>query len=110
MAANSEFVEYVVDALTGFDFVEPRRMFGGYGLFCDEVMFAIVVDDVLYVRVDAVTDGDFDDEVSPRFSYMRAGRPCKLPYRQIPDAAMDNREALCRYAELGREAAIRKAK
>ena len=27
MAANSEFVEYVVDALTGFDFVEPRRMF-----------------------------------------------------------------------------------
>lgn len=110
MASRSEFVEYVVDALADFNFVEPRRMFGGYGLFVDEVMIAIVVDDVLYVRVDAVTDGQFDDELSPRFSYMRAGKPCQLPYRQAPDIAMDNRQELCRLAELGLEAARRKAK
>ena len=110
MASNSEFVEYVVDAMADFDCVEPKRMFGAYGLFCDEVMIAIVDEDVLYVRVDAVTDGQFDDELSPRFSYMRAGRECFLPYRQVPDSAMDNRQELCRLAALALEAAHRKAK
>jgi DNA transformation protein len=26
-----------------------RRMFGGFGLYCDGVMFALIADDVLYL-------------------------------------------------------------
>ena len=48
--AFKEFLEELFAPIGG---VTVRRMFGGLGIFKDGVMFALVVDDVLYLKADA---------------------------------------------------------
>lgn len=35
--------------------VKSRSMFGGFGIFVDETMFALVVNDTLHIRADDAT-------------------------------------------------------
>ena len=46
MATNSEFSRYLEDQFREFDGVDIRRMFGGSGLYRDDVMFWLVASDV----------------------------------------------------------------
>jgi len=52
MAVSDEFVEYVVEQLSRWGEVSIRRMFGGAGLYREGTMFAVVADDVAYLKVD----------------------------------------------------------
>ena len=72
MAASDEFVDYVVEQLSGWGEVSVRRMFGGAGLYREGTMFAVVADDVAYLKVD---DSNRDD-------FLRAG---SAPFEPYPD-------------------------
>jgi len=48
MTATADFADYAVELLGAAGRVAARRMFGGYGLYCDGVMFALIADDVPY--------------------------------------------------------------
>ena len=54
MTATADFADYAVELLGAAGRVAARRMFGGYGLYCDGVMFALIADDVLYLKADDV--------------------------------------------------------
>ena len=55
----SEFVTHVVDMLEPLGPVSARRMFGGYGIYLDGMMFALVADDILYLKVDGESRSEF---------------------------------------------------
>jgi len=42
----SDFVEYVLEPLAPLKNVRARKMFGGYGIYQESVMFGLVADDV----------------------------------------------------------------
>ncbi len=42
--AQREFVDYLLDLMRTIGPVSARPMFGGYGIFLDGLMFALVVD------------------------------------------------------------------
>ncbi len=44
MAVSDEFVDYVVEQLSGWGEVSVRRMFGGAGLYREGIMFAVVAE------------------------------------------------------------------
>ncbi len=46
MATNSEFSRYLEDQFREFDGVDICQMFGGSGLYRDDVMFWLVASDV----------------------------------------------------------------
>ncbi len=48
-------------------------MFGSTGLFCHGVMFGLVKQDTLFLRVDAGNRAAYDAEEAPAFTYRRAG-------------------------------------
>ena len=52
MVARNEFVEYTLELLADLGAVRARSMFGGYGLYLDDLMFGIIADDVVYFKVD----------------------------------------------------------
>ncbi|WP_207481375.1 TfoX/Sxy family protein [Arenibaculum pallidiluteum] len=85
--------------------VTARRMFGGWGLRCGGLFFAIVSDDVLYLKADDVTRARFEAEGLEPFRPM-ADRPA-LPYYPPPDDALEDPEALLPWARLAVEAARR---
>ncbi len=59
MPVSPNFLEFVLDQLSGVGAVRSRRMFGGIGLYCDDLFFGIVDDDIVYFKVDDSNRGDY---------------------------------------------------
>lgn len=51
MASKPEFVQYVVEQLSGAGTITDRKMFGEYGLYCGGKLFALVCDDQLFIKI-----------------------------------------------------------
>jgi len=74
LRVTHSFKRFVLDQLEELGDVVPRAMFGGVGLYHRDVFFGIVAGDVLYLKVDDTTRGDYE----------RAGMG---PFRPYPDRA-----------------------
>jgi len=57
----SEYVEYLKEVFESFGSVQPRRMFGGYGVFHKGLMFALVSDETLYLKADETNSRYFTE-------------------------------------------------
>ena len=51
MTASAKFADLLRDELSPLGSVTTRAMFGRTGVFCEGVMFAMVTENVLYLRV-----------------------------------------------------------
>ena len=51
MASHPDFVDYVAEQLREAGTIRSRKMFGEYGLYCDDVSFAVICDDQFFVKV-----------------------------------------------------------
>ena len=107
MSVSREFIDWVQELLAPLGQVVPRRMFGGYGLFLDGLMFAIVVDDVVWFKTDAQNRERFVALGQPPFTYQRSGKPARLHFYRAPDDAFDAPHALMPWARSAFEAALR---
>ena len=61
MASHKDFVEYVAEQLREAGTIRSRKMFGEYGLYCDEVFFAVICDDQLFIKVTPQGEAAFPD-------------------------------------------------
>ena len=61
MVASTEFANFLRDELAPLGYVTTRRMFGKTGVFCEEVMFGMVTENILYLRVDSQNRATFKD-------------------------------------------------
>ena len=114
MARESEFVAHVRDLLMPFgdgaEGVRFRSMFGGFGVFLGDTMFALIADDELYFKVDDQTVADFDEAGSEPFSYARGEKKFQMSYYMAPDGALEDAEAVQPWAERAIGAARRNRK
>ncbi len=60
MPVSDEYLQFVVDQLDELGEVRAGKAFGQAVLFCDEVPFAYVIDDVLYFKVDDGSRPDYE--------------------------------------------------
>ena len=108
MAAGAEFIEFIKDQMSGFGPVSVRRMFGGAGVSFHGVTFAIIVDETLYLKEDALNAPDFDAESLERFSYAaKGGKRIEMRYRRAPPRLMDDRDEMTLWCRKSYEAALR---
>ena len=105
----SQFVESLHEVFERMGRIEPRRMFGGHGIYHDGRMFALVVNDTLYLKADADTLAEFEKRGLPAFGYEREGRRTEMSYRQAPEEIFEDREEAMRWGRLAWEAALRAA-
>jgi DNA transformation protein and related proteins len=99
MTASDGFIEFVKDQLEALAPIAVRRMFGGAGIFCDGVMFALIVDDTLYFKADDSNRGDFEAEGLAPFSYeTRNGRNTIMSYWRCPDRLFDDPDEMAAWA------------
>jgi DNA transformation protein len=107
MKSTGEFAAYAVELLGTVGRVAARRMFGGYGVYCDGVMFALIADDVLYLKADAESRAAFERAGSEPFVYAARGRRTTMAYWRAPDEAMESRELAAPWARTALAAALR---
>ena len=103
----SQFVENLHEVFAAFGAVTARRMFGGYGVFHEGLMFGLVADDVLYLKVDDTSVGAFQRLGLTPFVYEQAGKRSAMSYYLAPEAVFDDPQEARRWAVVAFEAAQR---
>ena len=105
--------EFINDLFAPFGPVTVRRMFGGAGIYREGLMFALVFDGAIFLKVDDASIPDFEREGSRPFVYTRAKSPGKIgraspSYWRLPERLYDDPEDLARWAERALAIARRK--
>jgi DNA transformation protein and related proteins len=92
---------FIRELFAQFSPVTIRRMFSGTGLFCDGVMFGLVVRDVVYLKVDEASIPNFEREGSQPFTYTRSNRIGRvaLSYWRLPERLYDDPDELAVWAK-----------
>lgn len=94
MSRTSEFVDFLLERMTesGYDplTIQARAMFGGFGIYHEGIMFALVADDELYLKTGDNNAGDFEAASLPRFRYQRQGKEFEMSYSAAPVEIYDD--------------------
>jgi len=106
----SEYVEYLKEVFNEFGYVEPRRMFGGHGIFYKGLMFALVADHTLYLKADETNSQHFTERELEQFSYEKQGKAFKMSYYMAPEDIFDDPEEAKVWADRSYAAAVRSNK
>lgn len=88
--------------------VRSRRMFGGFGLYLDDLIFALIAFDQLYLKSDTITHAQFEAAGCQPFQYERKGQAvASLGYFRPPEEAMESAALMRPWAQLALGAALR---
>lgn len=110
MAADAAFAAHCLELLASLGRPQARRMFGGQGLFVEALMVGLIIDERLYLKVDATARPAFEATGSAPFGYdTRSGRRVLTSYWSAPDEAMDSPGAMQPWARLALASALRAA-
>lgn len=106
MPVSREFRDFVLEQLAVLNNVRARAMFGGVGIYADDVFFAIIADDVLYFKVDDRSWEDFEAAGRKPFKPFR-DRPSAMAYYELPEDVLEDPEQLLVWSRNAIEAARR---
>jgi len=100
-----EFASYIADQLERSGSARFKKMFGGFGIYIDEIFCAIVSSsNRFYLRVGADNISDFESMGMPQFlGRIGAG----MPYYEVPEHVLEDVEALETWVRKAKDAAIR---
>ncbi|MFZ8768236.1 TfoX/Sxy family DNA transformation protein [Vibrio harveyi] len=90
--------------------IKSRSMFGGFGLFADETMFALVVNNQLHIRANQQTSSDFETQGLKPYVYKKRGFPVVTKYYAISDDLWDTTDRLIEVAKQSLETAKQEKK
>jgi DNA transformation protein len=106
----SEFVDNLGEVFALFGTVRAKRMFGGYGLYHDDLMFGLVADEVLYLKADEWSSHAFSELGLPQFEYAKGGKKIKVSYYMVPEEIFADPGLAKEWAARAFEAALRARK
>jgi DNA transformation protein len=105
--SSDRFVAHCLDLLAPIGAAHSRRMFGGHGLYIDDLFVAIVAFEQLYLKVDADSKPHFEAEGCAPFVYQASGRNVSLGYFSAPAQAIESPALMQPWARLALAAAVR---
>jgi DNA transformation protein len=101
--AQDGFHEFVRELLAGLGPVAIKRMFGGAGVYLDGVMFGLIAEEALHLKVDDALKRDLGAEGSGPFIWLpangpKAGQAVEMGYWRLPESALDDPDEAVRWA------------
>lgn len=102
----SQFVETVIQHLSPFGSITARKMFGGYGVYKDGVIIALIADDIIYLKASPETEPYFELFGSKPFVYEGKNRPVKMSYWEVVPQVWDSHALLHKWVTLAYETSI----
>jgi len=108
MSVTPSYRHFVLEQLarvaTG---VRDKAMFGGVGLYSEELFFGLIADDRLYFKVDDTNRPDFEARgMGPFRPYGPQGEEMK--YYELPEDVLEDSEDLASWVTKSKEVARRK--
>lgn len=105
---GSAFVEHLKDVFATLGTIAVRPMFGGHGVYFQDVMFALVVDDTLYLKTDSGNVQHFETQGLGPFEYTgKDGRTVRMSYHRAPESVLEDPASAVVWARRSIDAAQR---
>jgi DNA transformation protein and related proteins len=102
-----ESIDYLHEVFDAFGPIRARRMFGGWGIYHDGLMFGLYAAGRLYLKTDAQNVAKFEAAGSELFTYMQRDKAVKLSYWSAPETVLDERDQARLWGLSAFEAALR---
>lgn len=104
MTASPDFLTFIQELFAPLGGVSIRRMFGGAGIYCRGVMFALIHDDTVYLKADAESRKAFEARGCGQFVYggkdkEGKAKPMAMSYWQMPSELIDDAEEAVNWAK-----------
>lgn len=106
MAASKEYLEFLAEQLAPLGKLTARAMMGGHCLYLDGVVFALVADNTLYLKVDGETRGRFEARGLEAFRPFPE-QEMVMSYHLAPPEFFDNQDAAVEWGRMAVEAGMR---
>jgi DNA transformation protein len=106
MSVN-DFALYCAELLSAAGDVRVKRMFGGHGLYVDDLFVAIVTGESLFLKSDEQSQPTFEAAGCQPFEYEARGKKVSLHFWSAPADAMDSPALMEPWARLAVDAALR---
>jgi DNA transformation protein len=97
MAVSDSFVEFVLEQLEPVGAITPKRMFGGVGVYAGDLFFALLDNDVLYLKVNDSNRADFEAAGARPFRPYGPGGEV-MQYYEVPVGVLEDADELGRWA------------
>jgi len=111
MPVTDAYMDFIKELLAEFEPLRIKRMFGGAGIYSDELFFAILVEDELYLKVDDHNRPEFERRGLGPFVYqMKNGRTSTMSYYPVPADVLEDAPELSHWVKGALEAAARAKK
>ncbi len=108
MAAREELVAHVLELLAPMGRARSRRMFGGHGIYLDDIFVALVIFERLYLKTDDQTRAAFEAAGCEAFTYeSKAGDVHVMAYWTAPAEALESPDEMRPWARRALDAALR---
>jgi TfoX/Sxy family transcriptional regulator of competence genes len=87
VSTSKETVAYIEDQLDGLD-IRTTRMFGEYGIYCDNKVVGFICDDTLFIKPSPVDPAVLEGTV------LAPAYPGSKDYHSVPGDLLEHREWL----------------
>lgn len=106
----SEFVSFLHEVFESFGTIRSRKMFGGHGIYHQDLMFGLVADDELYLKTDEDNLAEFEQRGLEPFQFeTKDGKVMQMSYLKAPEEIYDDPDEAQYWANLAFDAALRNA-
>ncbi|MBX3491133.1 TfoX/Sxy family protein [Parvibaculum sp.] len=107
MAVSAEYKAFVAEQLEPLGPVRIRNMFGGAGVYLDDLMFGLIANETLFFKVDDRNRADYVAEDSGPFVYEPpSGKAIAMSYYELPERLYDEPDELIGWARKALDAAL----
>jgi len=98
--STKEYVEYILELLEPIDAISSGRFFGGQGISCNSVQFAMMMDNSLFFVVDDSSREKYIAMGTECFWYTKkSGKVNVKKYHEVPSELLDDPTILLEWAK-----------
>lgn len=108
--SQNEFVDYVSDVLGKFGPIVIRSMFGGFGIYKEGTIFAMIAENELYFKADKETANFFEEYGSIPFTYDNGKKPVQMSYWKVVPEIFDDADMMKLWVNMAYDVAIKSKK
>jgi DNA transformation protein len=99
MAVSESLVALLQEQLAPLGRITFRRMFSGAGVYCDGVIFGLILRDTLHFKVDDGNRAAYEAEGMEPFSYEAQGKIRQIgAYWRVPERLFDEPDEMVDWA------------
>jgi DNA transformation protein len=110
MRVKSDLASYVAEQLAFLGRISSRAIFGGVGIFLEERLLGIVIEDKLYLHTDKSNLDDYASRGMPQFKPYPNAFDLTTDHHQVPPEVVQDPEQLRAWSQRARTAAIEAAR